>query len=390
MASINTRARADGSTAYRVVFRLEGSRSPTTETFDTAREAAAFSALVDRIGGTAARAQREALGADGGPTLMKVLEDYVAQAPDLTAGTVAEYRRVLDRSGIKDRLGPLPVDLISRQDVERWVQARMLQVSAKTKRPVSPKTLRNEVGLLSTLLAHAVQRRWAPGNVAAGVRLPKRVVQELLIPTADDLGKVIEHISPAYRPLVLLLAATGMRWGEATALTWADVDQAAATIAVRRAWKHGAGGARTLGTPKTRRSYRTIATTPEIIAALGRPGRQGDLVFVNTRGEAVKHNTFHSSHWVPACAAAKLDPRPRIHDLRHFAASHMIASGADLLEVSRALGHESITTTSDIYGHLVPSRARPTVAHAQSLAGIIPAAGATGRPAPIPLRRRAS
>lgn len=379
MASVSARPRADGSIAYRVQFRLKKGSPPTTETFDTAREAGTFAQLVDRIGGAAARAKRIALeqGGPTTPTLAEVLDDYIAVAPDLTAGSAGEYRRILARSKLEERLGAFPVSMIDRMDIEQWVRARMAAPSERTKKPVSPKTLRNEHGLMSSLMKHAVDRGWATANPCEKVRLPDLEQHELELITTQQLGKIIAALGPRYQPLVLLLAATGMRWGEATALTWRDIDAGAARIRVRKAWKHSEGAGRELGVPKTRRGYRTIETTPKIIAALGAPGKPQQLVFRNRDGNEVKHHTFHEYHWSRAVTAAKLDPRPRVHDLRHYAASHMIANGADIFEVSRALGHKSIKTTTDIYGHLVPSRTRPTFTHAKEVEDLMKPAGAS-------------
>ena len=104
MASVSVRPRADGTVAYRVQFRLRRGGPPTTETFDTAREAGAFAKLVDTIGGAAARAKRVALeqGGTTTPLLSEVLEDYITAAPDITDGSAAEYRRVLARSGLEE------------------------------------------------------------------------------------------------------------------------------------------------------------------------------------------------------------------------------------------------------------------------------------------------
>ena len=55
--------------------------------------------------------------------------------------------------------------------------------------------------------------------------------------------------------------------------------------------------------------------------------------------------------------AAGLDPRPRVHDLRHSHASALIAAGIPLPVIQRRLGHESIQTTVDTYGHLAPDAA---------------------------------
>lgn len=371
MASISTKQRANGTTAYRVQFRPRPGGPPTVETFDTAEQAAYFASMVDRIGGEAAKAKRAAAHVTTAPTLVSVLDDYIAAAPDITPATASEYRRVLARSGLADTLGVLAVDLIDRRDVETWVQTRAGAVSDRTGRPVSPKTLRNEHGLLSTLLAHAVSRGWIAANAAKGVRLPRRSNHELEILTDAQFIALHREMTDRYKPLVWLLGATGLRWGEATALQWKHIGES--TIRVEQAWKHDEGHGRTLGAPKTRKAYRTVETLPAVIASLGERGAPTAYVFTNGAGRPVLHSTFTSSHWDPACKRAKLDPRPTIHGLRHFAASHMLAQGADIFEVSRALGHESVATTSNVYGHLVPSRTRPTAVHAARLQGLLDA-----------------
>lgn len=231
--------------------------------------------------------------------------------------------------------------------------------------PPAPKTIRNEHGLISTLLAHAETRGWVRSNVAKGVRLPAKTHPDLDILTDEEFLALHAAITPRYKPLVWLLGATGLRWGEATALTWRDVGKD--WITVRQAWKHDEKHGRVLGVPKTRRASRRIVTTPAVIANLGKRGAADGFVFTNARGDSVKHSTFWESHWRPACTAAGLSPVPKIHSLRHFATSYMLSQGADIFEVSRALGHSDISTTTSVYGHLVPSRTRPTTTHAELL-----------------------
>ena len=170
-----------------------------------------------------------------------------------------------------------------------------------------------------------------------------------------------------YKPLVWLLAATGLRWGEATALQWRDIS--GTQITVRQAWKHATEShKRILGPPKTQKGRRRVETTKAVIDSLGDRGeRQRLRVHQRPSANPSSYNRFYLSHWVRACTAAKLDPVPNIHGLRHFAASHMLAQGTDIFEVSRALGHGDIGITTGVYGHLVPSKTRPTAVHAARL-----------------------
>jgi integrase len=81
----------------------------------------------------------------------------------------------------------------------------------------------------------------------------------------------------------------------------------------------------------------------------------GDAVLCRTaRGGLLRRDYFNREIWKPAIAAAQLPKDTTFHDLRHTFASTALAEGVPISEVSRWLGHKSITTTVDLYGHLVP------------------------------------
>lgn len=176
------------------------------------------------------------------------------------------------------------------------------------------------------------------------------------------------------RQLILFLATTGLRFGEATALTPSDI--AGDTIRVSKSWRRSRQGGWEIGPPKTRRSIRSVALTPYVATLLDLdPGRA--FVFQTSTGNRVRHAGFTERHWRPTMTLLRgeqlpagtradkalrgrtpLDPgwtvTPRIHDLRHTAASWWLAAGTELHIVRDQLGHESITTTIDTYGHLMP------------------------------------
>lgn len=366
MATIETKPRADGTTAYRVRYRLAPGKNPTVDTFDTAGEAVDYAALVDRIGGEAARSKRHAIQQASTITLSETLDSYLKSATDIAAATGSEYRRELVRSGLDHTLGMIPVDLITREDIEKWLHARLAQKTKRGNRPISPTTVRAEHGTLSMILNHAVQRGWITHNPAKGMRLPKAQRDELEILTDEEFLALHAAITDRYKPLVWLLAATGLRWGEATALQWRDI--AGELITVRQAWKHDTDShRRILGPPKTEKGRRRVETTEAVVLSLGKRGPANGFVFTMPDGKPVAYSRFYPTHWLRACAAAKLVPTPKIHGLRHFAASHMLAQGTDIFEVSRALGHGDIGITTKVYGHLVPSKTRPTAVHAARL-----------------------
>jgi integrase len=96
-----------------------------------------------------------------------------------------------------------------------------------------------------------------------------------------------------------------------------------------------------------------VASTSPIPAA---GGSADALVFPGPRGGPLRHGNFYRRHFRPAVEEALPHKRAlRFHDLRHTAASLLIAQGAHPKLIQARLGHASITTTLDRYGHLFPS-----------------------------------
>jgi integrase len=144
--------------------------------------------------------------------------------------------------------------------------------------------------------------------------------------------------------------------------------------------------------PKSKKSKRTISLTPDDVHVLGAPGPANQLVFPSRTGANMRHTSFRNNVWLPAVARAQ-DPErceregvevlrktPTIHDLRHSHASWLIAAGIPLPHVQARLGHESITTTVGVYGHLQPdAHAQMAAAMSRTLAGVRPMQALEGK-----------
>ena len=352
------RKRADGSIVWRVQFRLTPGGKPTAETFATSGDAAAFARLVDRVGGKAAREARDASTVSPlhMPTLGTWLETHLtALAAARTPGTIADYRRMAARTWLPT-LGPLPLDQINRAHIVAWVSAQRV-APARGGGTYAPKSIANSHGLLSSTLAAAVDASLIPGNVARGVALPSDALSaEMTILTRGEFEAVLDEIPPHYRPLVVTLAGTGMRWGEATALTVADVDLGTDMLRVVRAWKKGATGVY-IGTPKSRRSRRTIkmgGAVRAVVAPLLASKAPDALVFTAAQDGRVRAQNFRERVWHPAVLRSGIGRRVRVHDLRHTHASWLLGAGVAPQVVQMRLGHESLDVTSKTYGHLLP------------------------------------
>jgi integrase len=276
-------------------------------------------------------------------------------------GTVARYRAY-----VRNDLGALadiPLTALSRDDVVRWI-ATLSSPDEDGKRP-SGKTIANKHGFLAGALNAAVRDGKMKANPCDGNRLPRWDREEMCFLERDEFQLLLSEIPDYWKPLVEFLVASGCRWSEATALKPSAVNLTAGTVRITKAWKTGAGGY-TYGVPKTKRSVRTINVPKRVLAQLD---LTGPWVFTNSgRGRGrfadgqirddngpVRIHSFNPNVWAPAVARAQkrgFRKKPRTYDLRHTCASWLIQAGRPLPAVQAQLGHESITTTVGVYGHL--------------------------------------
>lgn len=179
------------------------------------------------------------------------------------------------------------------------------------------------------------------------------------------------------RTLYLLAVTTGMRQGELLGLRWEDVDGDRLTV------RHTLSRqTRSLGEPKTAEGRRQVPLTDDAVQALrdhrkaqleqrlraGRRWQDGGYVFTSSTGTALFSRNV-TQRFQAALTLAKL-PRFRFHDLRHTAATLLLASGVPLHEVSWMLGHSSTAITADVYGHATERSERRVAAAMQAaLAG---------------------
>ena len=377
MAKITAHRAADGALSYRVQFRPRPGANPTRETFATADAAQRFIDLAADIGWAGAQEIRDASGGSDTaiPTLATWLERHLDElASSATPGTIDGYRREAARTWLP-RLGRVPLDMLTRERITSWVAWQRRQETARSARArakaiaageapppaqlVADKTIANSHGLLSAVLS-AAGRRYGLPNPAEGVRLPSDgEAEEMVFLTAAEYDRLLGATPEYWQPLVALLAGTGCRWGEATALRASDFDLDADVPVVRisRAWKRGERGGVYLGSPKTRRGRRTITidpTTVGLVRGLVDDRPDDELLFVGARGGRVRSQNFTDRVWRPAVQRSGLAKRPRVHDLRHSHASWLIGAGVPLIVVQYRLGHESIKTSGDRYGHLLP------------------------------------
>jgi integrase len=184
-----------------------------------------------------------------------------------------------------------------------------------------------------------------PAKLAGRNPQPKR--DEVVPFEPGEVERLAVELGPVYGPLVVLAAYTGLRPGEWTALEWRDVDRAAGTVTVDRAFSYGK-----VKTPKT--SRRRVPLPARAATALETVPRRLDsrLVFPGPRGAHIDLRNWRNREWKPALEAAGLPKSRRPYDLRHSYASWMLAAGVPAYDVARYMG-TSVRMLDLTYGHLV-------------------------------------
>ena len=178
----------------------------------------------------------------------------------------------------------------------------------------------------------------------------------------DKLLAAAKACGAPYDELIYTAIYTGMRRGELLGLKWRDVNLDMAVVSVVRTLQR-IRGEFILKDPKTARSRRDIALTPDLAILLrgyktrqeeqrtflGLPFDDTDLVFAHSDGSPLDPGTVsHTSKKIVKRAGLE----SRLHDNRHAFATLMMSFGVNPKVVSEMLGHSTIATTMDIYSHV--------------------------------------
>lgn len=246
-------------------------------------------------------------------------------------------------------------------------------------RALSDSTIQRVFRVLAVVLDGAVRDGHLAVNPARKVEQPTAERPEARVLSADEVreilaaAKAIDDEPTGWRthnfPLFALIAATGMRKGEALALKWADVDFDAGTVTVRGTLAR-VDGKLIVSTPKTRSSRRTLPVSEGVVKLL-RSHRTAQLedkiraanvwqdsghVFTTSHGSPLDPRSVLRS--IQSAAKRAGVPDVDVHALRHSAATVMLDGGVHLKAVSELLGHAGTQVTADIYAHLTAPTAR--------------------------------
>jgi integrase len=302
----------------------------------------------------------------------KRTSDYYRQSLDLV---------VLPSFG-RMKIAAVDVDCIAKliRDLER--EGLHAIDATRPVRPLGRSSVVNYLKPLNGVLALALRRGLIAANPFALLTSDDRPVREdekpahewtdaevaaLLAASASLAARPVSKYD--YTPVLRFVALLGLRKGEALGLRWEDFDRDG-YLDVRRQWLD----TREFGPTKTRAGVRRIALPAEVRDELigmrlaSRFSLDTDPIFASKSGSPLGHRNVSRRGFEAARDLAELPSDLTLHDLRHAAASRLIAAGLDPVTVAAVLGHEDATVTLSIYGHLYDRR-RNDEAVRRALAG---------------------
>ncbi len=309
-----------------------------------------FSRKVDAERFLAQTEARKAQGTWVDPVRAEVLfgeraHRWMATTTHLKPKTIASYQSLL-RARLLPPFENTPIGAIHPIDVREWLSR--MQADG-----LSASRCRQAVHLLGSVLQTAVEDGRLVASPCTGIKLPPLPQVEMAYLQPEQLRHLLAFVTPDYRMLIELLAISGLRFGEAAALRRNRCDLVRSRLIVAQSLADVSGTLH-FGPPKTHQ--RRAVTIPRFLTVRLSPhlaslGDDDTLVFQAPHGGPIRYHNFLRRVWKPAVVESGL-PDVGLHALRHTCVAMLISQGAHPKAIQSHLGHRSITTTLDRYGHL--------------------------------------
>ena len=334
--------------------------------------------------------------------------------------TYISYEQTVRRH-LTPGLGRIRLAKLGPRDVATWLHGCRTQ-------GVGPRTIQYSRAVLRAALNQALRWELVSRNAAALTDAPQHQAREIKPLTPEEARALLAAVAGhRLEALITVALGLGLRRGEALALRWEDVDLTAGVLSVRHTLERAGGDAAArkpllaeratlrsrlkdaadeatrrqrvaqlddvqarlkpvqtslrLAEPKTARSRRTI-TLPTLVAgalrahrtrqleerlAAGSRWHDTELVFTTRIGTPIGTHSLHST-FKGLLRAAGL-PSIRYHDLRHTAATLLLAQGVDVRTIMETLGHAQVSLTLNTYAHVVPVLQREAAAKMDAILG---------------------
>lgn len=307
------------------------------------------------------------IGEAGAMTMSALLSRWLdAKGAKVQPSTHLRYKIIVDKH-LVPRVGKWKVVTVAPVHIEQlYAEMNRDGVSARNRQLAGV--------VLTNAFNYAVRLKLVPYNPAREIDKPRSARKELRTWTAEQAGAFLKATEfDRLHALYVLALATGMRQGELFALEWSDVDFAGGYLSVRRSLEDIGGTLRVKET-KTGKGRRVDLPAFALDAlhahrkAMLAEGHRTAIVFVDGDGGYLRRPNVLRRSFVPAMRKAEV-PEIRFHDLRHSAATLLLAAGENVKVVSERLGHATTKITLDVYAHVLPTMQKSAADRMQKLLG---------------------
>lgn len=284
--------------------------------------------------------------------------EYVG--PTLGKRTQHNYRQMVPR--VYEAIGHLYIDKITPRQLQRFVNGLGNGGS-----PLSPKSIKNHLSLISSVFTYAVKMGMVPVNPCRSVTLPPlETGKEKVCYTLEEAQQFLNALADAplkWQTFFSLALFGGFRREELCGFEFQDFDMMEHTVSVRRASLYTAKDGIFTAPTKTAKSRRTLKLPVWVFdlvrrlqveqitqrLALGDQWHECGRLFTKMDGSPIHPEQPYK--WLKRFCADRGLPFYGIHQFRHLNASLLIFNGEDVRSVSAALGHSQTSTTLNIYAH---------------------------------------
>ena len=290
------------------------------------------------------------------------LEQWLSSIKESVRENTYDSYRIQVRSGIIPYFKEHPISLqkLSIKELRNYYNYKL--------QTCSPKTVKKHRSNIQLALEMARQEKLIPYNPNSDIKISSSKEAPFTQGYYDlaTLAKLVEAAQGDPLEAVIILTSTyGLRRSEVLGLTWQSVDFSNNLLSIFRTAVVTSEGVLYQERTKNKTSRRVLPISPEISSYLltlynhqqrmkkvfGNSYIENDLICKRDNGEPLKP-TYVSEHFQELLKSCAL-PRIRFHDLRHSAATALINMGFSMKEVSEWLGHSDITTTMNIYAHVL-------------------------------------
>jgi integrase len=290
---------------------------------------------------------------------------YALKVRGFSPSTARNTRWMIDKR-LKPGLGPVPLKKLRTPTLDAFYGALLAE-------GLSPGYVRRLHGVIHAALEQAIRWGLLDRNPASAATLPPVPASEITPPPAGDVSgmmSAMDEADPELAVFVRVAATTGTRRGQVCGLQWPDVNWGLGTVTFSRAVVLGPGAVVVKPIGKTKKSTRQVSLgTRTLEILLTHRERMADRA--EACGTVLADDAFIFSDdpegrvpWRPdstsrrfRVARKRAGLTGRLHDLKHFAATQMLADGEPITTVAQRLGTDAATVLR-VYSHFIPGADR--------------------------------